>query len=102
METQIKIKNQKMFKIINSLIKNAISINQQIKEQPEEFFNKLEYLFQIRKENEAAIDLLSNDLKFIVSQLIKYYSNFDYKTMDISLKLYIPTRKIIVSLKYEA
>lgn len=102
MKTQNKIKNQKMFKIINSLIKNAISINQQIKEQPEEFFNKLEYLFQIRKENEAAIDLLSNDLKFLVSQLIKYYSNFDYKTMDISIKLYIPTRKIIVSLKYEA
>lgn len=102
MKTQTQIKNQKMFKIINNLIKNAISINQQIKEQPEEFFNKLEYLFQIRKENEAAIDLLSNDLKFLLSQLVKYYSNFDYKTMDISIKLYIPTRKIIVSFKYEA
>lgn len=101
MKTQIKIKNQKMFKIINSLIKNAISINQQIKEQPEEFFNKLEYLFQIRKENEAAIDVLSNDLKFLVSQITKHYSNFNYQTIDISVKLYIPTRKIIVSLKYE-
>lgn len=102
MKTQNKIKNQKMFKIINSLIKNAISINQQIKEQPEEFFNKLEYLFQIRKENEARIDLLCNDLKYLISHLIRYYSNFDYKTMDISIKLNIPTRKIIVSLKYEA
>lgn len=100
MKTQTQIKNQKMFKIINNMIKNTISLNQQIKEQPAEFFNNLNYLFQIRKENEAAIDVLSNDLKFLVSQITKHYSNFNYQTIDISVKLYIPTRKIIVSLKY--
>lgn len=102
MKTQIRIKNQKLFRIINALIRNAISLNQQIKEQPEEFFNNLEYLFLIRMENEAAIDLLSNDLKYLISQLVKHYSNFNYQTMDISVKLYIPTQKIIVSLKYVA